>query len=147
MQSPFLAATLATEVTRDRIEAAADHKAATRARREPRSAPPSADGLLIRRADADDAIALEQLGVLDGDRGAGRLLARLARRRGVIVAEVDGELQAALAFQGLVAVADPFRRTAAMAALLVERARQMTADARPAGSTGLRLGALRTRLH
>jgi hypothetical protein len=147
VHSPYLAATVTTMMTRDRIQAAAEHAAAKRARTARGSGPPSGGELVIRRADAGDAIALERLGVLDGDRRAGALLARLARKRGVVVAEVDGELEAGLALQGIVAVADPFRPTAALAELLALRARQIGADGPPARSAHARLGVLQPRLH
>ncbi len=73
----------------------------------------------LRPAYADDAIALERLAVLDSATvPPGRLL----------VAEVEGELWAALAPERGAVIADPFRSTAPLVALL--RARAATASPR-----------------
>lgn len=72
--------------------------------------------LTIRPAFPDDAIALERLAQLDSSTvPAGALL----------IAGIDGVVVAALSIQDEVAIADPFRPTAEVLALLVERARQL----------------------
>jgi hypothetical protein len=76
------------------------------------------DGVTIRRSRARDREALERLAQLDSRRLAdGELL----------VAEVAGELRAALALGGGAAIADPFRPTAPLVSLLQMRAQQMRA--------------------
>jgi len=82
----------------------------------------------IRRAFPDDAQALQRLAALDGAKPP---------QTEVLVAEVAGELWAAVAVPDGRAVADPFRPTAELVALLHERARQMR-SARDAGVTPLR---------
>jgi hypothetical protein len=79
------------------------------------------DGVTIRRSHARDRNALERLAQLDSRRLAdGQLL----------VAEVAGELRAALPLSGGAAIADPFRPTAPLVSLLQMRAQQIrTADA------------------
>jgi hypothetical protein len=60
------------------------------------------DELIIRVAEADDAEAIARLAQLEGRRApSGRLL----------VAEVGGEVQAAIELHGGSALADPFKRT------------------------------------
>jgi hypothetical protein len=71
----------------------------------------------LRYADAGDAAALDRLAQLDSSQ---------APRGVVLVAEVGGELLAAVSVDDTrVAVADPFRPTDGLVALLVERARQL----------------------
>ena len=79
------------------------------------------DGVTIRRSHAQDREALERLAQLDSRRLAdGQLL----------VAEVAGELRAALPLAGGAAIADPFRPTAPLVSLLQMRAQQIrTVDA------------------
>jgi hypothetical protein len=79
------------------------------------------DGVTIRRSHARDREALERLAQLDSRRLAdGQLL----------VAEVAGELRAALPLSGGSAIADPFRPTAPLVSLLQMRAQQIrTVDA------------------
>ncbi len=72
--------------------------------------------LTLRYADAGDAAALDRLAVLDSQR---------APRGVVLVAEVGGELWAAISLDDHHAVADPFRPTGEHVALLVQRARQL----------------------
>lgn len=65
--------------------------------------------ILIRRAYPDDDAGLLRLAALDSARPPkGRLL----------VAELDGELSAALSLDDGTAIADPFKRTAEVLALL-----------------------------
>jgi hypothetical protein len=82
----------------------------------------------IRRAFPDDDQALRRLAALDGSK---------LPQSDVLVAEVAGELWAAVAVQDGHAVADPFRPTAELVSLLQERVRQMHA-ASEARTTALR---------
>lgn len=80
----------------------------------------SSPGVTIRPASprADDAPALARLAALDSQRlPLGPLL----------IAEVDGEPWAAIALETGRVIADPFRPTAALVALLRGRAAQLTA--------------------
>ena len=70
----------------------------------------------IRRARMDDAAALRRLAELDGHRSISGP---------ALLAEVDGEVRAALPLDGSAPVADPFRRTAPLVSLLSVRARQL----------------------
>lgn len=72
--------------------------------------------LTLRYADAGDAAALDRLALLDSQR---------APRGVVLVAEVGGELWAAISLDDRHAVADPFRPTGELVALMLERARQL----------------------
>lgn len=76
----------------------------------------AAPALTLRYAVQTDADALDRLAQLD---------ARRAPRGVVLVAEVGGELWAAISLDDHHAVADPFRPTGELVALLVERARQL----------------------
>jgi hypothetical protein len=85
--------------------------------------------LIIREAQPTDAAALQRLAELDSGRvPRGRLL----------VAEADGQIQAALPLKGGPAIADPFRSTAAIVSLLGLRAAQLRGLARRRGSDGHR---------
>ena len=119
---PLLAAGLANSLSRDRVRAARSRRTAKVAKRAAADAP--AD-VVIRRATTADAPALARLGELDGDRRVGALLARHAAEHDVLIAEVDGRLEAALALNDGLAVADPFRPSAVNAELLALRARQL----------------------
>ena len=90
---------------------------------------PLLDNVTIRYAFPDDAQALRRLAILDSQR---------VRHDVVLVAEVDGELRAALAEDGT-AIADPFHHTADLILLLRERARQIAV----ASSHGERRSTLR----
>jgi hypothetical protein len=72
--------------------------------------------LTLRYAVPSDAEALDRLAQLDSQR---------APRGAVLVAEVGGELWAAVSLDDRHPVADPFRPTRELVALLVERARQL----------------------
>jgi hypothetical protein len=74
------------------------------------------DPVTIRRAYPDDRHALRRLAILD----SADLLAG-----DVLVAEVDGELRAAVALHGGDAIADPFHRTADLVELLRIRAARL----------------------
>jgi len=82
-----------------------------------------AEGLTIRIAVPADAAALSRLAQLDS--------APAPEPAGMLMAEVGGELRAALALDGGRAIADPFQRTAELVAMLVERARQLEPLAPP----------------
>jgi hypothetical protein len=77
----------------------------------------AAETLTIRMAGAGDAAALGRLAQLDS--------APAPKRVPMLVAEVGGELRAALSLDGGRAIADPFRPTAELVAILAERARQL----------------------
>ncbi len=80
-----------------------------------------AEALTIRMAVPADAGALRRLAQLDSTPPPEPVP--------MLVAEVGGELRAALRLDGGPAIADPFRRTAELVAMLVERARQLEAPA------------------
>ena len=78
--------------------------------------PAFARAVSIREATLADSSAIEALAALDSkNRPHGRLL----------VAEVDGGIVAALPIAGGPAIADPFRRTSELVALLELRAEQL----------------------
>ena len=77
----------------------------------------SAETVTIRMAVAADGAALVRLAQLDS--------APPPASHSMLVAEVAGELRAALPLDGGRAIADPFRPTAELIAILVERARQL----------------------
>jgi hypothetical protein len=81
-------------------------------------------GITIRFAHPDDAGRLRRLAALDSKRlPAGPLL----------VAEVSGELWAAVSVTSQPrAIADPFRHTAELVAMLQERAHRLTRSRQPA---------------
>jgi hypothetical protein len=89
----------------------------------------AADGLVIRLARADDAVAVSRLAALDSQRApAGALL----------LAEMAGELWAALPLDGGPALADPFRPAAEVVDLLRVRAAQLRQSG-PAPASAARL--------
>ncbi len=77
--------------------------------------------LTIRPAFPDDREALERLAQLDSSPVPDGAL---------LLAEVDGAIVAALSIEGGIAIADPFRPTAALVALLAQRAAQLRAPRR-----------------
>jgi hypothetical protein len=81
-----------------------------------REEPAGASTLTLRYASAADDEAIERLAQLDS---------RRQPRGAVLVAEVRGELWAAHSLEDGQTVADPFRPTRALVALLVQRARQL----------------------
>ncbi|HKG35021.1 MAG TPA: hypothetical protein VKA89_01145 [Solirubrobacterales bacterium] len=109
-----------------RARGAASRRVATSAGR--LAAPgPSIDDVLIRRADGRDCRALDRLEQLEGRRlGLG----------GALVAEVGGEVVAAVPLAGGTAVADPFRRTAWLIEML-EQAREGIDESDRAGRPSL----------
>jgi hypothetical protein len=78
--------------------------------------PAQAPAMTLRHALPADAGALDRLAQLDSTR---------APRGAVLVAEVGGELWAAISLDDMHSVADPFRPTGELVALLVARARQL----------------------
>jgi hypothetical protein len=89
------------------------------------------NGLKIRPATDADAVALHELAVLDS---------QVWDRGDALVAEVEGELWAALPLDGRPPVANPFRATADLVALLQLRREQLAqAQARPRRPAGRRL--------
>jgi hypothetical protein len=82
----------------------------------PAERPEFAQAVSIREATLADSPAIDALASLDSSRRPhGRLL----------VAEVDGSVVAALPIDGGRAIADPFRRTSGLLALLATRATQL----------------------
>jgi hypothetical protein len=81
----------------------------------------AAPALTLRYAVPADSEALDRLAQLDS---------RRAPRGVVLVAEVGGDLWAAISLDDGHAVADPFRPTGELVALLVERARQLRGSQR-----------------
>ena len=96
------------------------------------------DSVAVRLARAEDDEAIRRIASLDGKKApAGR----------VLVAEADAELIAALAIDGGQAVADPFRWTSDVVALMEMRAAQLAAsDLVPVPSAGGAVKTLRTQL-
>ena len=89
------------------------------------TARPTNQRLTIRMAAHTDSDALTRLAQLDS-------AAPVDVPAGVLVAEIDGELVAALPREGRGAIANPFRRTAGVVALLEARAAELnTAVRRP----------------
>jgi len=82
----------------------------------------SADSVTIRVAYPADALALARLAALDS--------ACAPPREPVLVAEVGGELAAAISLDDGAVVANPFAPTAALVELLEARARQLRGDRR-----------------
>src|SRR5829696_1174560 len=141
---PLLAAAVSTQLQRT-AAASRPRRAASRGTPEVARMPgaDAADDVVIRAATPADSAALVRLGALDGNRAAGQLLADAAPDHAVLVAEVDGSLEAAVALDGGLAVADPFRPTALDLQLLSIRARQLGGDA--PRRHGHRLGVLHLR--
>jgi len=96
--------------------------------------PKPTDALTIRMAVPADAVALRRLAQLDS--------ASPPEPARMLVAQIGGDLRAAVPLDGGRAIADPFQRTAELVAILAERARQLE---RPAGHRAARRwGLLRT---
>jgi hypothetical protein len=93
------------------------------------------DSVAVRVARPEDDAAIRRIAALDGKKApAGR----------VLVAEADREVIAALGIEGGHAVADPFRWTSDVVALMEMRAEQLAAaDLVPTPAAG---GAVRTAL-
>ena len=90
----------------------------------------SDDPITIRPAYADDDLALLRLAALDS--------ADAVPATPLLIAEVDGELRAALSLRDQTAIADPFHPTAGIVELLRAHARG-TANGRVRRRVGLRL--------
>ena len=107
-----------------------------RSKRSTPSRPSGYDSVAVRLARPDDAPAIRRLAALDDKRvPSGRIL----------VAEADSEVIAALPVAGGSAVADPFRWTSDVVALLEMRAKQLaTAEPEPEPVPGGAVQALRT---
>ena len=86
--------------------------------------------MIIRRTTPDDTAALHRLAALDSK---GPL------EGDALVAEVDGELLAAVSLTGDEAIADPFKPTADLVAVLEMRAAQLALPAKPRRSLRTRL--------
>ena len=143
---PVLAASFANAVMADRTAPARLRAPKRGAATSGPVVPERLSEVVIRRAAPEDGPALARLGALDGNRAAGELLAYAAHvsdardgTRGVLVAEVDGALEAALALDGGLAVADPFRPTAPNEQLLELRARQLGGELPRRGPGHLRV--------
>lgn len=95
--------------------------ASRRAKRHAPSPPPAADmgPVTLRFGFPDDANALARLAALDSSRPPAQP---------VLLAEIAGELRAALSLSDGAVVADPFHPTIALIELLQERARQLTSS-------------------
>ena len=78
--------------------------------------------VIIRPADATDRRALQRLAALDS---------QALPQGDLLVAEVGGELRAAVPVEGGSAIADPFRPTRDVVALLSERVAQMATGRAP----------------
>jgi hypothetical protein len=130
---PFIAVSLANEMQRTRL-LTAETERAVKPRETAETSPPLPRSLVIRLARPADARALDRLARLDSAPAAGHRIAALADapwEGGVLVAEVDGAVQAARVLEDGTAIADPFRATAGLTALLALRAGQLSASAGP----------------
>ena len=96
------------------------------------------DSVVVRLARSEDERAVARVAALDGKRvPGGRLL----------VAEADGQIVAALPVAGGQAIADPFRWTSDLVALMEMRAAQLSdAPEAPAPVAGGAVHALRTQV-
>ena len=87
--------------------------------------PDLGESLTIRMATPADAAALSRLAQLDSSPPPAPVP--------MVVAEVGGELRAAISLDGALALANPFQRTAELVAMLLARTRQLRTEApRPA---------------
>ena len=121
MMHPLLAASLANTLSATAVRAppVASRRPSAARSAPAHAAPPTAPvEVVIRRAtDGRRARRSSRLGALDSDRRAGELLAdAVPPTHDVLVAEVDGTIEAALALDDGLAVADPFRPSALHAA-------------------------------
>jgi hypothetical protein len=104
----------------DRNAANARHKAALRDAAHPGPAPTRA--VTIRVVTPDDASALKRLAELDSSE---------VPACPVLVAEVGGELRAAVSLSDRAIIADPFQPTAPLVQLLLKYAEQVLGDRSP----------------
>jgi hypothetical protein len=113
---------VAAEQLADRQAAAVAFRAARHAAQAVSETAAPRDHLVLRRSGSQDDAALTRLAQLDSaPRPVGA----------VLVAELDGEIVAAVPFEGGRAIADPFRPTAELVELLRTRTR-LLAEAVPA---------------
>ena len=89
------------------------------------------DSVTIRHAFPDDALSLVRLAALDSAKVPAQPL---------LVAEVNGELLAALSLSDGAVIADPFHHTRPLVELLSSRAVQLAAAAASITATGARRG-------
>jgi hypothetical protein len=87
------------------------------------------NSLTIRHAMPSDTTALEQLATLDSSRPL---------RSPVLLGEVGDELWAAVSTEDLAVISDPFRPSAEVASVLLERARQLRHSERRRSPRGRR---------
>jgi hypothetical protein len=122
---------ISTTLAQDHADDVREGVRRARSRHARHVAAPESDVLdvTIRIAQPADARALHTLAQLDS---------RDALNGYVLVAEVAGELRAALAVSDGTAIADPFRPTAAIVSLLALRARQLRAGEAQASRGGAR---------
>lgn len=141
---------LAAQRGLDLLNTAANARAVRAATPRPAPAAPTPETSVgIRIARAADAPALARLAELDDNHEQAGRLARLAGEPWegtILVAEDDGELAAALVVEDGTVVADPFRHSAVLVALLRLRAAQLSRQA-AGGLLPRALMALRPRLH
>lgn len=114
--NPFLSKELASEHIRDLQEAAG-----RRGRRDDETSSDSKTHITVRRFAERDIDGVQRLAILDE---------KPVPTGGVLVAEQAGELVAALPLDGGDALADPFKPTADVVALLKVRAKQLRAEKR-----------------
>ena len=112
---------LALALARARIDDLRRDASARRLQRQPPPSTPAADlgPVTLRFGFPDDADALGRLAVLDSSRPPAAP---------VLLAEVAGELRAALSLSDGAVVADPFHPTAGLIKLLQARASQLTSS-------------------
>jgi hypothetical protein len=115
--SPHIEAQLAQQHQRGLRAAAARRLSRRRTASEASAAIPAGE-VVIRRALPSDRGAVARLAEIDGKHLPGGAL---------LLAEVEGEPQAALSLDRRTVVADPFRPTAALVSLLTVRADQLAA--------------------
>jgi hypothetical protein len=87
------------------------------------------DAVTLRRAETRDDAALRRLAALDSG---------LPLAAPVLVADLDGQLLAAISLADGVAIADPFKWTAELVELLRARERQLRTPSRPRHARGVR---------
>src|SRR3954449_12037588 len=120
---------VATAQISDRRVAAAAARTARQATSSPSVAGASRERVVLRPAQRQDAVALDRLAALDGvRRPAGELM----------LAEVDGEILAAVPVEGGRAIADPFRPTRDLIDLFHARTRLLGGRAEAGGLRRLR---------
>jgi hypothetical protein len=122
MHNPFLTRLLAHSRI-DELHRAAEQSARTARPRLQRRPAPSNSPVTLRYAFPDDAQAVARLATLDGAR---------VPTQPLLLAEVAGELRAALSLSDDTVIADPFYPSRAVVELLRARATQLHGVDRPA---------------